>query len=229
LADQAVQVRAVVFDFGGVLCFHPQAEQIAAAAKLLGISPAKFVEAFWKPRLEYDGGLIDSREYWSRMTGFAGVPFEEALLPELIRTEIDFWSHFDRRVLDWARTLRERGVKTSVLSNLPAPLGEALRSTQGFLDTFDHHVFSYELRVVKPDREIYECTLRTIGVTGPESLFLDDRENNVDGARVAGMQAELFTTWEAFVSAGIASRYGLPEPDNLAIAPTGHTRGDSGI
>jgi hypothetical protein len=46
-------------------------------------------------------------------------------------------------------------------------------------------------------------------------LFLDDRIENIDGAREAGLEAELFVSWEDFVGE-IAGRYGLPAPERLA-------------
>jgi FMN phosphatase YigB (HAD superfamily) len=42
-------------------------------------------------------------------------------------------------------------------------------------------------------------------------LFLDDREENVEGARAVGLQAELYSVWED-LSENIAPRYGLPLP-----------------
>ena len=47
-------------------------------------------------------------------------------------------------------------IRTGILSNLPRPLGERLREADGFLEHFDHVTFSYELALVKPQREIYE-------------------------------------------------------------------------
>jgi FMN phosphatase YigB (HAD superfamily) len=41
-------------------------------------------------------------------------------------------------------------------------------------------------------------------------LFIDDKIENVEGARAVGMHAELFTTWEEFVN--VPERYGLPKP-----------------
>jgi hypothetical protein len=46
-----LKVRAVIFDFGGVLCFHPTQEQIARAAAACGLDPREFVAALWKNRL----------------------------------------------------------------------------------------------------------------------------------------------------------------------------------
>ncbi len=117
----------------------------------------------------------------------------------LVRREIDFWSNFDERVLAWARELRDAGLRTGILSNMPLPIGESLRVTPGFLDHFDQVTFSYELGVLKPEREIYEYALRGLGVAPAEALFLDDRPENVEGARAIGLRADLFTTWEDFV------------------------------
>ena len=42
-----------------------------------------------------------------------------------------------------------------------------------------------------------------------QTLFIDDKIENVDGARAVGMRAELFTVWEEFVR-DVPARYGLP-------------------
>ena len=52
--------------------------------------------------------------------------------------------------------------------------------------------------MIKPEREIYEHALRGLDVAPSEALFIDDREENIAGARSIGLHAELFTTWEAF-------------------------------
>jgi putative hydrolase of the HAD superfamily len=129
----------------------------------------------------------------------------------MIEFEIEFWSRYDDRVFAWINQLRAAAIRTGILSNLPRPLGERLRDTEGFLDHFDHVTFSYELAMVKPQRAIYEHAIRGADVAPEESLFLDDRPENVEGAVQAGMQAELFTTWEDFVIE-MPARYGLPSP-----------------
>ncbi len=107
--------------------------------------------------------------------------------------------------------MRRAGLKTSILSNLPRTLGERLRAERGFLDHFDQVTFSYELGVIKPEAEIYHDAIRGLGVEPVEALFLDDRPENVEGGRAAGIHAEIFTTWEEFLERDRA-RYGLPEP-----------------
>jgi FMN phosphatase YigB (HAD superfamily) len=91
-------------------------------------------------------------------------------------------------------------------------MGEELRATPGFLDHFDHVTFSYELNVVKPHAEIYLDATDGLGVEPAQALFLDDRPDNVEGAQAAGLHAQLYSTWEDFVAAGINARYALPAP-----------------
>lgn len=189
--------RAVILDYGGVICFHPTDQQIAAAAQLCSLTPAEFLHAFWTHRIGYDAGQ-DSYEYWRMVAATAGRHFDDALIDQLIEREIDFWMHWDQRVLDWMSALRSGGVKIGILSNLPRPLGQRLRGDSGFMSRFDHATLSFELGVVKPQREIYEDAIRGLHVAPGEALFLDDREENVEGARAAGLHAVLFTKWEDF-------------------------------
>jgi putative hydrolase of the HAD superfamily len=202
-------VRAVIFDFGGVLCFNPSEDSFARIADLLGTSTRDLLRIFWADRVQYDAGHLDSRAYWTQIAEGSGRPMDERLLSTLTKYEIELWDNYDQRVLHWAAHLRASGIRTAILSNLPRPLGEALRATPGFLDPFDHVTFSYELKVAKPEAAIYHDAIRGVGVPPSEALFLDDKPENVEGARAVGLQAEIYSTWEAFLS-GAAERYHLP-------------------
>ena len=116
-----MKLRAVIFDYGNVICRPPSEQQIREAAGLCGITVDEFLEAFWRKRREYDRG-IDAREYWKEFAEFIGRDFDDALLHEMMRREIDFWTVFDMRVLNWTKDLRHAGFKTSILSNLPLSL-----------------------------------------------------------------------------------------------------------
>jgi putative hydrolase of the HAD superfamily len=205
-------VRAVIFDFGGVICFHPDEQQIARVSAACGLPIPQFLRAFWEQRLEYDAGKLDSRAYWQGVARSAGVAIDDSHLPALVQLEVELWNRFDSRVLDWVRQLREAGIGTGILSNLPKPLGEKLRATPGFLEQFDHVTFSYELGLVKPERAIYEHAASGLQVRPEQALFLDDRLKNVEGAREAGLHAERFSTWEDFLAGNRIADLGLPQP-----------------
>jgi len=166
------------------------------------------MSAFWAHRIRYDAGLCEPAAYWHAVAQTAGIHIDDQRIPALIRTEIELWNHYDSRLLKWTRQLRAAGFRTAILSNLPRPLGEELRATPGFLEHFDHITFSYELGKVKPQPEIYLETIRGLGVEPAHALFLDDRVENVEGARAVGLQAALYAGWESFSPAS----YGLPVP-----------------
>ena len=204
-------IRAVVFDFGNVLCFPPADEKVEQAARFCGMEVPQFLDAFWKERLDYDAGLLEPERYWA---GVIGPEFAAKHLSELIRIEVGFWNQFDERPFRWIALLRAAGIRIGMLSNLPRDIGEALRADtflgKPFLDHFDHVTMSNRLRCVKPQAEIYHHSCAGLGVSPEEALFIDDKLPNVDGAIQAGMRAELYTTWEEFLDCRIPSLYDLP-------------------
>ena len=170
------------------------------------------MRVFWANRIEYDAGRLTPAKYWKDVARRAGTYFEDSKIPRLIRHEIELWNQYDPRVFAWINQLRAAGYRTAILSNLPQPLGEELRVTPGFLEHFDHVTFSYELGVVKPQAEIYRHTMGGLGMEPGDALFLDDKAENVEGARAVGLRAELFPDWETFAASGVPAGYGLPAP-----------------
>ena len=68
-------IRAVIFDFGGVLCFHPDEPRWRRVAETAGLPVADFMSAFWANRIHYDAGLLRAAEYWR---GVIGPAFQES-------------------------------------------------------------------------------------------------------------------------------------------------------
>jgi putative hydrolase of the HAD superfamily len=205
-----VKIRSVVFDFGNVICFPPAKEKIARAAEEAGLPVDRFLAAMWADRLPYDGG-VTPQEYWRKVAAHASTEFDDSMIERMVGHEIGFWNTFDERVLAWIKELRASGYTIGILSNLPHPIAQSLRETPGFLEYFDHITFSCDLRLFKPQAAIYEHSFRGLGVAPEESLFIDDKVENVEGARAAGMKAEVFTSWEEFVK-DVPTRYSLPVP-----------------
>ncbi len=69
-----------------------------------------------------------------------------------------------------------------------------LKNKYTFFDKFKGIAISAELGVLKPAKEIYNHLLQTYNLRPEESIFFDDIQKNVDGAKNVGMQATLFTT-----------------------------------
>ena len=60
------------------------------------------------------------------------------------------------------------------------------------LDFFDGVFVSSDYLMLKPDVEIYKTFLEKYGLKGDECLFIDDREDNIEGAKKAGLNTFRF-------------------------------------
>lgn len=201
-----MRLRGVIFDFGGVLCRFPAPRKFDALARKAGVPPDQFRSVFWGHRIPYDRGEVDARQYWDRIARDTGRAFSSAEVEDFVRDDVGFWTDFDDVMLGWTETLRAAGYRLALLSNLPRELGEALRRRPGFLERFDHVTYSYEVRAVKPEREIYESCLAGAGLAPGEVLFLDDRPENIAGAERLGVVSHLYTGRDRLDPAA----YGLP-------------------
>jgi putative hydrolase of the HAD superfamily len=159
-------------------------------ASILDLPPSQFTELYWRSRIEYDAGLLDSSAYWNTLAESG------TLTPEQIAelTEIDnrSWSHPAPVMPQWARDIRDAGVRTAILSNMPVTVRDYVLH-RSWLPRFDALTFSCDLGVCKPELEIYHDCLKKLNAEPSEALFLDDREPNVRAAEALGLHAVLFT------------------------------------
>jgi HAD superfamily hydrolase (TIGR01509 family) len=85
--------------------------------------------------------------------------------------------------------LRERGVRTAVVSNIGWDL-RPLFAEHGLANLFDAHVFSCEVGVMKPDVEIFELACAKLDVSPGRALMVGD--HRADGGAVhAGLRTLL--------------------------------------
>jgi putative hydrolase of the HAD superfamily len=189
-------IRAVILDFGEVLCFRPEPGATKGMAKLFAIAPEHFLEHYIPTRGPYDQGLLTPEEYWTGFAREAGVTMEPALIEELRRMDTAMWSRINTEMTDWVRALRDAGFTTALLSNMQHDMAAHARRNFAWMRHFDHQILSCELRLIKPDVEIFHRTVERIGVKPQEALFVDDREANVDAARTVGLRAIRFESSE---------------------------------
>jgi HAD superfamily hydrolase (TIGR01509 family) len=79
---------------------------------------------------------------------------------------------------------------------MPRELGESIKTTTEGFKPFHHVTLSYEVRSIKPEPEIYEHCLSGIGTAAAETLFIDDRVENIKGAEQLRICTMQFTTRE---------------------------------
>ena len=103
---------------------------------------------------------------------------------------------FPEENADLLQNLRKEGYRLYMLSNTNEMhidfYTEYLKKHFGrnlFADLFDYTFYSQAIGHRKPNREAFEYVLKAEGLKPAETLFIDDLEHNVIGARQTGMQA----------------------------------------
>ncbi|HSM78943.1 MAG TPA: HAD family phosphatase [Bryobacteraceae bacterium] len=191
-----MSLRAVIFDYGMVLTGPPLAEAHEAMVRLTGLAPDRFEALYWTDRHAYDEGKLTGLEFWQKLLADAGIPATPTLVAELNQHDARMWTTQNPAMLAWQLALKERGLRTAILSNMGDSVLDNMKRTFTWLSRFDVLIWSYQHRMAKPDHAIYHHTLAELGTQPAETLFIDDKAVNIEAARDLGLQAIQFSTVE---------------------------------
>lgn len=186
--------KAVIFDYGEVLCRAPSAEEIETIAKMFDLSREQFRVLWTRNRDQFDRGDISSEVYWRKFAEDAGHPVDDELLRDLAERDVAMWSTVNSEMIGWLEELSKAGIKTAVLSNMHADMADYARRNFRWLVGLNNVTLSAEVRSIKPQPEIYEHCLRGLKTSPGETLFIDDREVNVKAAEAMGIHGIQFTS-----------------------------------
>ncbi len=196
----------VIFDYGRVLSLTPSSDELRQFAALVGIAEPPFFEIYSATRHDYDAGRADFRQHWQAFCEAAGVTLGPAQVERIAEMETLMWLRVNPETLALAREIKAQGVRIAILSNMPHDLLAYVRREYDWLDEFEIKVWSCEVGATKPDPVIYRHCLEALGCEPRRTLFFDDRANNVEAARLHGMEAYIFESAEqarAIVRAGM--------------------------
>ncbi len=190
----SLALRAVIFDYGMVLSGPPDPKCHAELMRITGLPAEKLDPLYWADRHAFDEGKLTGEECWRDIVRNAGLTLGPAAIAELVDWDARMWLTLNPPMLAWQGALKARGFLTAILSNIGDTVQQAMERELKWLTRFDVLVWSYQLRMAKPDPAIYRYTLNKLGVQPAEALFIDDREVNVEAATALGMKALVFTT-----------------------------------
>ena len=94
------------------------------------------------------------------------------------------------------RLLKARGYHVYILSNYSENMLDQTKDKLKFLPLMDGVVFSYKIKKMKPDPEIYEYLCDEYWLEPEESVFIDDRPVNIKGAETCGIHGIVFRSYE---------------------------------
>lgn len=181
-------IKSVIFDWGGVLIDDPVPELMRYCADALGVSKEDYIKAHLKFESDFHTGRITEDTFWTKMCGELKVDKPKAASLWGSAFEAVYRPKTD--MLELARALSENGYATAVLSNTEMPSVNFF-CEQGY-NFFDVIVFSCVEGTEKPERKIYELTLKKLGCRAGQAVLIDDHEKCIEGAKGVGLNTILF-------------------------------------
>ena len=212
--EVALALRAVIFDYGRVLTGPPDPAAYAELLRITELSSDRLDQFYWKDRNAYDEGKLTGLEFWRQIARDEGLNLDERAIAELNLWDARMWTRGDPAMLDWQLAIKQRGLLTAIVSNMGDSVHEHMVRELGWLSRFDVLVWSYQLGVAKPGPAIYRIALEKLGTQPAETLFIDDKAENVDAAVAMGMKGLIFSTVEKLradlIDCGLSGELPLP-------------------
>ena len=176
-------LKNIVFDLGGVVVAHNEEgfrEKLGKFFDFVFGPDMKCVPSFW---VDYDLGILTIDETAAEVAKYRDCDAETAKMHMLqaiaLQEEVE-------PTVELIKELKAKGYKLYVLSNMSKEYIEFLRKLPVF-DYFDYQVVSSEVHLGKPDHKIYNYLLEHCELNPAETIFIDDRKDNVEVAESVGI------------------------------------------
>jgi putative hydrolase of the HAD superfamily len=189
--------RVIYFDLGKVLLDFDVSIACRQMSEVAGVSQEQVHEILYKQKLQYgyESGQLSTRQFYDRFCEQSGT-----------RPDYDALIHagsamFELRVpmVPLVALLRAARHRLGILSNTCEAHWDYVSDGRFRIipELFELNVLSFRIGAMKPAAEIYLAAADLAQVSPDEVFFLDDREENVIGARDAGLDAVHFSTPQA--------------------------------
>jgi epoxide hydrolase-like predicted phosphatase len=181
------EIKAIVFDMGGVIILTCDHQPRIELAKRLGIPIKELEDEVFSSdsAIRSELGEYTKYQHWEKI-------LEKKKKNRITPHEADdmFWAGdcIDNELMEYIYKLKEDFI-VGFISNAFTGAREWVDDHFHFLKAFDLVLFSYEVGLRKPDARIYTFFCDRLGVLPRQSVFIDDLEVNVEGAGIAGLYA----------------------------------------
>lgn len=186
-------IRNIIFDVGKVLVSYEPEEMMRKLGyteeQIQIVNAAMFCNPLWD---EADRGLRSCEEYHE---AFLNQNPEHKDIIQKAYEHIGDCIELLPHAMDWILEMKERGYHVYILSNYSEYTFEVTKEKLAFLPLMDGIVFSYKTKMGKPDEGIYKKLISEFFLEEEESVFIDDRRENVESARRIGIESILFNDY----------------------------------
>ncbi len=192
------ELKAVIFDFGGVFTDSPF-HAFSAYAEKIGASDEQVTD------IVFGGYGIDGDHPWHQVER-GEITLEQArddilILGQAQGLNVDIWEVFmamaenggglRHELVEYVRKIRAAGLATGIITNNVVEFREGWRAMLPVDELFDFVVDSSEVGMRKPNPAIFEKALEIGGFSADEVLFLDDFEGNIIAASALNIRSIL--------------------------------------
>ncbi|MDR2313979.1 MAG: HAD family phosphatase [Spirochaetaceae bacterium] len=185
-------IKAVAFDYGGVISLPQDKKAMEDLARMAGIDTPRMQRLYWDYRPVYDRGLVNGGEFYRNILAGAGSFPGNAVIEQMVERDLESWSHINPETERLMKRVKEEGLKLGVLSNMIQPFLDRARKTIPLFKLPDGAVYSCEAGTVKPGEKIYRLLLEALNCRAEELVFFDDLEPNVRAAEKLGVHGRLW-------------------------------------
>ena len=176
-------IKNIVFDLGMVLIkFYPKEFlEKNNYEKKEKIMKYIFGHEDW---LKLDRGTLTEKELAKKLDENGKFTYDEVMDIMKIRKDIMVPFDFNKGI---PKELKEKGYNLYILSNIPKVPFEEIRERDEFFKYFDGAVVSAYVKHLKPEKAIYKELLRNYSLNPEETLFIDDKLDNIKSAKELGI------------------------------------------
>jgi putative hydrolase of the HAD superfamily len=181
------QVRALFWDIGGVVLTNAwDHQERLRAVEQFHLEKDDFESRHKQVVADFETGKITLEEYLERtvfyqVRSFSREDFKQYMLSQ---------SRAKPEILEFARSLATRCIM-STINNESRELNQYRIHRFGLTNIFDLFISSCYVGVRKPETGIYRLALDVVQKDPEETCFIDDRPENIEGARKLGMRTIL--------------------------------------
>lgn len=194
----AETIKAIIFDFGGVISYTQNKEIKYQMSDILDINYAEFLASYFKHRQPYDAGLLTGQQYWTRICTDHEIDIKASDILKLIELDVKGWTEINTEILSYILLLQNSPIKTAVLSNMTFDILTHIQATYRWINDFDACIISCEHKLIKPDKRLFEICIEALHVDPVNCLFIDDTKQNVIAAQELGIKAIQFSNEQDF-------------------------------
>lgn len=177
-----VHYTTVFFDWGGVIASDPGDDFLRELLLKIGARPEQIHEIMQTYMPRFMRGQITEAVYWQGLRDTYGLQIHDTISREFLA-----WKGLkaDVGVLQLVDDIRASGVQAALLTNMIEPTYNVVEQA-GYFHHFDCIIASCKVGMAKPDREIFERALVMAQADAPASIFVDDKQTNLDPAQDMG-------------------------------------------